>query len=601
MIVKRGNIIILFCILLSGLLAGGNSNVGILTKDKNIVGREIISVGETGCDETTIQDAFDNHNLEPGDIIEIRDSRTYSENVDWGSDDYGSPDNRVILRAQYGQNPIIEGRVWIPSSVNYVQLGGEESNGRITVDPTTESWVDGAINVHGSHNIIQYMIVQDVYDGNGIFLWGGGTNNIIQYNILNDIGTSRFVFPGSQGDAIIVYENQTNAHHLIQDNYIGNAAHTGIITYSGCSFIQIINNTVDNPYGNGIGAQTSSFILVDGNIIYGTGTAQNWTNKRSLQLTGSDHCTVRRNIVYNAYNEAMEANSYSSNQIQDHIFVYNNVFHTTGWAGIVFGSWVSGCYTTNTPVINNIFFNIALRGDQMFNPSKNAVTHVYGGTCNPEDDLGDSDAELQANNLKDSNFQNNCVIINNQGSMPRYALQYWNTDNTYNLMGNVSEINAFDESTTGNIDGDPLFANDPPNENWWYLQQNSPCIDSGIVVYDSNAAIGGWDQLTYSGSAPDIGAYEYEQGGVEEESSFHVYPNPCEVFRRNNFIAFENLSPGVIIKIYDITGRCVNDSGNLLTPFYRWYVTNVSSGVYFYTINLTVNNKVVKGKIVVIR
>jgi hypothetical protein len=50
---------------------------------------------------------------------------------------------------------------------------------------------------------------------------------------------------------------------------------------------------------------------------------------------------------------------------------------------------------------------------------------------------------------------------------------------------------------------------------WYKLRYNSPCIDRGIVVQDPNGeyvrsinARWGWYDLSYAGSAPDIGAYE---------------------------------------------------------------------------------------------
>jgi len=54
----------------------------------------------------------------------------------------------------------------------------------------------------------------------------------------------------------------------------------------------------------------------------------------------------------------------------------------------------------------------------------------------------------------------------------------------------------------GNIDDDPLFNED------YTLQEESPCIDAGIVIED----------MEYCGSAPDMGAYEYiTEDCMEEE------------------------------------------------------------------------------------
>ena len=56
----------------------------------------------------------------------------------------------------------------------------------------------------------------------------------------------------------------------------------------------------------------------------------------------------------------------------------------------------------------------------------------------------------------------------------------------------------------GNIDSDPLFIN-PENDNYTLLE-DSPCIDIGTADLNGN----GIDDITnYSGSAPDMGAFEY--------------------------------------------------------------------------------------------
>lgn len=95
--VKRWNI--LFFILIPGMFTKAGSTAGISGKSINFNGRVIISVGETGCDETTIQGAFLNHNLEPGDIIEIRGSRTYSEDIELNPNNIrkGGSDHPVIM------------------------------------------------------------------------------------------------------------------------------------------------------------------------------------------------------------------------------------------------------------------------------------------------------------------------------------------------------------------------------------------------------------------------------------------------------------------------------------------------------------------------
>ncbi|RKX69867.1 hypothetical protein DRP43_03975 [candidate division TA06 bacterium] len=82
------------------------------------------------------------------------------------------------------------------------------------------------------------------------------------------------------------------------------------------------------------------------------------------------------------------------------------------------------------------------------------------------------------------------------------------------------------------------------------------------------------------------------------ENNIAVYPNPCKVYMGHNSITFNNLSSNDIIRIYNISGKLVHNSGNIANKNYRWSVGNVSSGVYFYKVK---GNNKTSGKIVIIR
>ena len=72
----------------------------------------------------------------------------------------------------------------------------------------------------------------------------------------------------------------------------------------------------------------------------------------------------------------------------------------------------------------------------------------------------------------------------------------------------------------GNIDADPLLT-DPENGDYT-LQADSPCIDSGTADLDGD---GDEDITDYYGSAPDMGAFEFEcsnQGDVNGDGTWNV-------------------------------------------------------------------------------
>ena len=106
------------------------------------------------------------------------------------------------------------------------------------------------------------------------------------------------------------------------------------------------------------------------------------------------------------------------------------------------------------------------------------------------------------------------IVVTNPSSI--VSGQNWN-HRIYTLQ---QETNG---AWVNNIGGPPLLASESPETygmNWWYIQTSSHAIDSGTTVVDSNGiwmranVVGySWNDLTYKGKSPDIGAYEYGTGG----------------------------------------------------------------------------------------
>ena len=84
-----------------------------------------VTVCSSGCDETTLQDAFDNNDLNGGDIVEVQadtvggTTRIYTP-VTWGSNDGGaSSASRVTLRGRAGDTVILSGGTEYPDDVRW--------------------------------------------------------------------------------------------------------------------------------------------------------------------------------------------------------------------------------------------------------------------------------------------------------------------------------------------------------------------------------------------------------------------------------------------------------------------------------------------------
>jgi len=155
----------------------------------------------------------------------------------------------------------------------------------------------------------------------------------------------------------------------------------------------------------------------------------------------------------------------------------------------------------------------------------------------------------------------------------------------------------------GNIDADPQFVNGDYDFN---LSSNSPCIDSGVAFFQWN------DEVLvdlffdeYLGSAPDMGAFEWDNTFVEEVleiiGNINNYPNP---FNPTTTIQFSILLEShVDLSIYNVKGQKIKTViQNDITKGSHSIIWNgnddngktVSSGIYYYKLNVNGKTEAVK-------
>jgi len=154
---------------------------------------------------------------------------------------------------------------------------------------------------------------------------------------------------------------------------------------------------------------------------------------------------------------------------------------------------------------------------------------------------------------------------------------------------------AVPSGATGNnnINDDPEFV-DAANLDF-QLTETSPCIDEGTAFL-----VAGGDTLVnlapaeYHGSAPDMGAYEFNPAsGVHDEPAtvcnlYQNYPNP---FRLDTVISYRLPSDGhVTMDVYNIAGQEVRALVNATQTAGEWSITwdgrsnsgrSVGPGAYF--------------------
>lgn len=111
-----------------------------------------------------------------------------------------------------------------------------------------------------------------------------------------------------------------------------------------------------------------------------------------------------------------------------------------------------------------------------------------------------------------------------------------------------------------------------------------------------------FDNVQKPGYSPFTYPHPLINNGTATVLNFYVYPNPCRVYQGENIITFiGDLNLGDNIKVYDIYGRLLHNSGNLQETTYQWNVGNVTSGIYFFTIISTDGGNKANGKIVIIK
>jgi len=218
----------------------------------------------------------------------------------------------------------------------------------------------------------------------------------------------------------------------------------------------------------------------------------------------------------------------------------------------------------------------------------------------------------------------NNTIVNNFSSNNKPAISYDVTSRYYSILSNNVIWNngkaifvdedcwfeaamnncAIDDSIdfvytgSGNItlspkntgDSNSPYFSDPDNGNWM-IQEHSPLRDAGIFtelvpLYDIVGNL--------RDSIPDIGCYEWDPTGIEDDESalplttklYQNYPNP---FNPVTNIKFDlNKAGKVELSIYNIAGQLVRKIVDKEMPAgyhsVRFEADDLNSGMYFYTL-----------------
>ncbi len=173
----------------------------------------------------------------------------------------------------------------------------------------------------------------------------------------------------------------------------------------------------------------------------------------------------------------------------------------------------------------------------------------------------------------------NCITAKGLSS-DAFLSTYAHSNNTWDLSPKITVTDADFASvdTTSATSARNTDGSLPGMNGLFRLSSSSQCIDKGTNV-----------GLPYNGSAPDLGAFEYNPDTrikftSVEETSFYAYPNPVKTSTRFSLQVQE--TDRIVIEIFDMTGKKVAiacdrqmEAGHHEISFERG---NLPAGVYLY-------------------
>jgi regulation of enolase protein 1 (concanavalin A-like superfamily) len=326
-------------------------------------------------------------------------------------------------------------------------------------------------------------------DLSGINLFAAGINS--------SSSSSHLVINGISAQYVSHFETYTGNWTAVRSNGSNAVGSTGIVLKGNADTLE--NSNIAYSAGDGVYLGGSD-MTVDNNIIHDVDYLAIDASAISVFPGGSSaNDDIAYNTLYNSGRDLINATGITSSRIHNNQLSHAMLQTADGGNIYVFGANGNGTeidhnVISNTPEIVNgwdtcgVFFDNNVTG---FNVDHNVI-------FNCED-------AIKANNLQGNNYLNNTIynctdstIFNNFTKVPPTGLF---ENNITNATFNFNDVGGF--TLTDNIQAptDPQFINAAQDN--FQLQSTSPAINAGASVPPYTNG--------YSGSAPDIGAYEYGQ------------------------------------------------------------------------------------------
>ncbi len=469
----------------------------------------------------------------------------------------------------------------IKTSLRYYTVSGYEVDDVVIQDIEIQGGFGPSIQIIGCNDITVKNCTIGRNSGSGILAKDNSSNIIIKDNIINSGWPSNLAYGvNSTGndllsskrgvqDGVIFVGGVTNSHIL--NNRISNWGHTGIEFIGENHFLAGVNN--NHVSSNVITAENMSYgraIGIDGisdkcrSNVFRYNLIKDC--KTQIQFNGNNN-RFHHNIVMNTKNspcrslsrvgKGMELSVYGNSFVCSSIRVDNNLFINNDSYAISIDNYYTNASVSNIYIRNNIMINNNIDDEE-----SNAALYI-----------------ADKNSIVDIRIFNNLF----------YDFHDTNYDDFINYRGNIVNINNItpyqnqNDQIDNNYHEDPLF----DSQNYFELNNNSPCIDNGVSVeYSDYANDYDGDIFPYH-SMPDIGPQEYQGALIERKQSFLkrenvelkdkiiVYPNPTK-----DFIHIKSFGEILGLKLFDLNGKKIEvDISDFVLN-----TSKLSKGIYFLVI-----------------
>ncbi len=383
--------------------------------------------------------------LQPGDTLMVR-AGVYSESLSMPTS--GEPGRPIVLMAYPGERPVVQSATQI-LSIN------------------KKYWViDGFVFDHQNASNDAFKITS-----NAAFV-------VLRNCEVRNGKRDAFDISGGAGD--ITIENNVIHDFVWQP---GSDAH-GVVTNPGAARIHILSNVIYNCGGDCIQLYASNSdpissyaheIEIRGNTLYTTLGAD---SENALDFKGVDGAVVADNEIYGFANKAVVVQKGCSN-----LTFEGNVVHDSQRAMEFRGE--GGKTQKNHNIRKNLIYNIsdyyAVKFDGVENVEfvNNTIAFVNA-----------TGLRVEGLGVTGGRFQNNLFY---QTGKPTIKAAFQVTLGHNGWFG----VSAGSMAGSGDVSAaDPGFVNVQQFD--FHLKANSPAVDAGVDV-----------GLSFTGSAPDLGAYEF--------------------------------------------------------------------------------------------